>query len=177
MTPYMTAVMNLDGRDGMSLPCAPPPVVSHEKKLCYLQPMAKAGYSGTPLEKKLGIRAGYQIRLIGVPRHYFELFDDFPRDVKLLTGSKGEKDFIHVFVTNVSDFRAGLAGWRKELAPAGMLWISWPKKASGVQTDLTEDIIRAEALKTDLVDVKVCAVDEIWSGLKLVIRVEKRKHG
>ena len=136
----------------------------------------QAGYSGTPLAKKLGIKPGLSIRLVNPPDHYAELFSDLPADFKELKDKKVKKDFIHYFTKSVVQLKKDLQQLRQEINENGMIWISWPKKASGVPTDLTEDIIRMLALANGLVDVKVCAVDEIWSGLKLVIPLKDRKR-
>lgn len=137
--------------------------------------MKTAGYSGTPLAKKLGIKEGLVIRLINQPNHYFNLFDDFPVNVKIVKSASGKKNFIHYFVTKFSALQKDILSLKNEIEQDGMIWISWPKKSSKVETDVTEDIIRNLALANGLVDIKVCAVDEIWSGLKLVIPVKDRK--
>jgi len=135
--------------------------------------MKSAGYSGTPLAKKLGLKAGAHIRLVDPPPHYRSLFDDWPEGVTEASDA-GAKDFIHLFVHDAKAFRAALPRLKRELKPSGSLWVSWPKKASKVATDLDENVIRDAALAIGLVDVKVCAVDETWSGLKLVIPVKDR---
>ena len=132
-----------------------------------------AGYSGTPLAKKLSLKPGLRA-----------WFDDMPESVRAEIGDVGIEplpapeapiDAAHIFVTVRADMEAKLAALRPLLAPAGFIWVSWPKKAAKVPTDITEDGIRDVILPdTDLVDVKVCAVDAIWSGLKLVIRRERR---
>jgi hypothetical protein len=138
--------------------------------------MKNAGYSGTPLAKKLGIREGFKVSLVHIPDHYYDLFAGFP-DVSLVTGPAHTKlDFIHYFATEEKKLAADLDQLKQALAPNGMIWISWPKKSSKVKTDITEDVIRRLALKNGLVDIKVCAVDETWSGLKLVIPVKDRKE-
>jgi hypothetical protein len=136
--------------------------------------MKAAGYSGTPLAKKLGFKEGYTIRLINEPAHYFELFTDLP-DVTITKNKKKKKNLVHYFVTQFSQLQKDITGLKNEIEQDGAIWISWPKKSSGVPTDVTEDVIRSLALKNGLVDVKVCAVDETWSGLKLVIPVQDRK--
>ena len=135
--------------------------------------MQTAGYSGTPLAKKLGIKEGFTILLISQPAHYFNLFIDLPA-IKLSKDKKAKKDFIHYFVTEEKQLQKDIKGLKEQLVPNGMLWISWPKKTSKMPTDVTEDVIRNIALKNGLVDIKVCAVDEVWSGLKLVIPVKER---
>lgn len=136
--------------------------------------MEQAGYSTTPLAKKLGIKTGCRLRLVKAPGQYFELFTDWPDGVKLVNHKKSKKNIIHYFTTAFSDLQRDIAGLKNEIEQDGMIWISWPKKASKVPTDITEDLIRALALANGLVDVKVCAVDEVWSGLKLVIPVKYR---
>ena len=130
------------------------------------------GYSATPLAKKLGIKAGFNISLINAPEYYFELFTDFPVD--LVFNEPSKKDFIHFFIGSKNEYLLQLPLLKQELKVNGMLWASWPKKSSKIITDITEDIIRNYAIQIGLVDIKVCAIDEIWSGLKLVIPVKDR---
>jgi len=137
--------------------------------------MQNSGYSGTPLAKKLGIKNGNRIRLVNEPAHYFELFTDLPADIHFLKDKKSCKDIVHYFTTLFKTLQRDIISLKNEIEPDGMIWVSWPKKASKVPTDVTEDLIRALALANGLVDVKVCAVDEVWSGLKLVIPVKDRK--
>ena len=134
-----------------------------------------AGYSGTPLPQKLGIKAGTRVIVIGAPKNYEKLLGKLPDDVEFSNRPSVDAQFIHVFVTRRSDLATRLPELRKKLAHDGTLWISWPKKSARVATDVTEDVIRAVALPLGLVDVKVCAVDETWSGLKLMIRREQRR--
>ncbi|MCF0075175.1 DUF3052 domain-containing protein [Dyadobacter sp. CY261] len=136
--------------------------------------VAQAGYSEASLVKKLGIKAGYKIRLVDPPEHYFDLLGVFPADIEFFGESSERLDFIHYFTKQAADLVRDLASLKAEIVPSGMIWISWPKKASKVPTDVTEDVIRNLALSIGLVDVKVCAVDAVWSGLKLVIRVKDR---
>lgn len=136
--------------------------------------MNNAGYSGTPLAKKLGIRPGFVIRLIDHPPYYFKLFTDLPDDIHVTSDSKAQKHFIHYFTTDANALYKQLALLKNEIFPSGMIWVSWPKKAAKVETDVTEDVIRNYALSIGLVDIKVCAVDETWSALKLVIPVKDR---
>lgn len=131
-----------------------------------------AGYSTTPLEKKLGIKEGFQIDVIGAPPYYSELFESFPAVAEADAGAP--KDFIHLFTKSEKELAELMPALRAQLKPAGMLWVSWPKKASKVPTDITEDTIRKHAFQYGMVDIKVCAVDQTWSGLKLVIRLKKR---
>ena len=137
--------------------------------------MAQAGYSGTPLAKKLGIKEGSKVRLVKQPDHYFNLFTDLPEQVQFLADKKSSKDLVHYFTKEKKDLLKDITALRNEIFPDGMIWISWPKKASKIATDITEDTIREIALSNGLVDVKVYAVDEIWSGLKLVVPVKDRK--
>lgn len=137
--------------------------------------MKTAGYSGTPLAKKLGIKENAVIKLVNRPDYYFELFADFPSDVQIVTDNNTKKDLIHYFTKSVSELKTGIRKLRDEIKENGMIWISWPKKASKVETDLNGNIVREIGLQHGLVDVKVCAVDEIWSGLKFVIRLKNRK--
>jgi hypothetical protein len=132
------------------------------------------GYSGTPLAKKLGIKEGFIIRLFHEPEDYFRLVADMPHNVQISTDPAVSKDLIHFFTKSRAELQQHILILRKELKSNGMIWISWPKKASKVPTDITEDSIRSLALSNGLVDVKVCAVDETWSGLKLVIPVKDR---
>lgn len=133
-----------------------------------------AGYSTTPLAKKLGIKAGYKIKLVNAPEHYFDLFTDMPEHIERTDSSKPLKEFIHFFTKDSKELNTLLPKLKKELTSAGMIWVSWPKKSAKVASDVSENMIRDLALKIGLVDVKVCAVDDIWSGLKLVIPVKDR---
>ena len=146
-----------------------------------MAPPPPAGYSGTPLIRKLGYKPGQCALLIGVPKDLIAVLDlpDFgwSRAIDGLDGVPDDPpalDVVHVFTKDRAVLEAALPRLRALLQPAGMIWVSWPKKASKVPTDVTEDVIRALALSMDLVDVKVCAVDAVWSGLKLVIPVAKR---
>jgi len=133
-----------------------------------------AGYSATPLAKKLGLKPGFKIRLINEPDYYFDLFIDWPDNVQILTDNKIKKNFIHLFAKNIKEFEQHIRAIKNEIEQDGIIWVSWYKKATKIPTDLTEDIIRNTALAIGLVDIKVCAVDEVWSGLKLVIPVKNR---
>jgi hypothetical protein len=135
---------------------------------------ASAGYSGTPLAKKLGIKPGFRVYADGDPPNYRELLEPLPNGVAFVEKLQAKLDMIHLFTTSVKGLNAKLNRCLKKIKRDGAIWVSWPKKASRVPTDITEDVIREIALKTVLVDVKVCAVDEVWSGLKLVIRVSER---
>ena len=133
-----------------------------------------AGYSSTPLAKKLGIKPGFKMRLINAPDYYFKLFTDFPTDVTIINNSS-KVDLIHYFVKEGKQLQKDINKLKNAIKQNGMIWISWPKKSSKVETDVTEDVVRIIALQNGLVDIKVCAVDETWSGLKLVIPVKDRK--
>jgi len=135
--------------------------------------MQTAGYSGTHLAKKLGIKEGFKISLYNQPEYYCNLFTDFPENVKVVNKSK--VDLIHYFVKKEKELQKDILKLKDQIEQNGMIWISWPKKSSKVETDITEDVIRNLALKNGLVDIKVCAVDETWSGLKLVIPIKDRK--
>lgn len=134
-----------------------------------------AGYSGTPLWRKLGYKEGTIAWVQGAPSDYAALLA-LPRDIRVtwLAKPRDAMEFVHVFSTSAAELKATLKRLRHTIAPAGVIWASWPKKSSGVPTDITEDTIRDVALPTGLVDIKVCAVDETWSGLKLMIRKELR---
>lgn len=133
------------------------------------------GYSGTPLAKKLGIRSGFRIFVKNEPYSYLELVSPIAADVVILKRLSNRLDLIHCFAKRASELRSDVVKFTGRIKQDGMIWISWPKKASKVETDITEDVIREIVLPLGLVDVKVCAVDEVWSGLKCVIRKELRK--
>ena len=133
-----------------------------------------AGYSGKPLVQKLGIKPGFCIFVDGLSSAYADVVGQLPDDVRVATTAKAPLDMVHVFATEAKGLAARLRGYRKAIAPDGMIWASWPKKASGVVTDVTEALVRETALANGLVDIKICAVDDIWSGLKLVIPVKDR---
>lgn len=135
---------------------------------------AAAGYSGTPLAKKLGIAPGARVLLLGAPQELGGWLAPLPEGVRFEKRAGPGIDVAHVFVTDRSDLSKRLAALRGQLRPDAALWISWPKKASKVPTTVTEDVIRELALPLGFVDVKVCAVSEVWSGLKLVVRKELR---
>ncbi len=134
-----------------------------------------AGYSGTPLAQKLGIKPGQLLVTFNAPKDYAKLIAPLPKDVTVaVKPPKGGAVFVHLFVTSLAELDKQLPLARKAITQDGMLWVSWYKKAAKIPTDITEDIIRARALATDLVDVKVCAVSDVWSGLKLVVRKSLR---
>jgi hypothetical protein len=132
------------------------------------------GYSGTPLVRKLGISPNERVIALGAPEHYAQLLEGLPEGVAISSRVVADARFVHWFVTRRADLEKRLGSLREKLDEAGVLWLSWPKKSSGVPTDVTEDTIREVALPLGFVDVKVCAVDETWSGLKLMIRREHR---
>jgi len=133
-----------------------------------------AGYSGTPLAQKLGIKAGVTVVVINSPDNYRSLLGKFANDAKFSNRVTTNSNFIHFFTKHRSELKRQLHRLRSKMAEAATLWVSWPKKSSGISTDITEDVIRAVALPLGFVDIKVCAVDEVWSGLKLVIRRSER---
>lgn len=132
-----------------------------------------AGYSSTPLARKLGIKPGFQIALMNEPDHYKDLFDDLPNDL-VFDPDGNELDFIHVFITQRADLEALVRKMMPKLKKAGSLWISWPKGTSKISTDLNRDLIRETVLNIGLVDVKVAAIDTDWSGLKFMYRKKDR---
>ena len=135
------------------------------------------GYSGTPLAQKLGIKPGHGVATIGAPADYRKLLAPLPKGVSFTTEIKAGAPFVHLFAKERKALEKELKRLRPLLADAGVLWVSWPKKSSGVATDITEDVIREVSLPLGFVDVKVCAVDETWSGLKLMIRRKNRQSG
>jgi hypothetical protein len=133
-----------------------------------------SGYSGTPLVDKLGFKSGQRVTYVNAPADFGDTLGDMPDGVRVQDQLRGPLDLIVCFVTSRRVLEQRLVALRRAMAPACMLWIAWPKKSSGVKTDVTEDVVRAVALPTGLVDTKVCAIDETWSGLRLVIRTENR---
>jgi len=133
-----------------------------------------AGYSGTPLAKKLGVKEGSHIVVAGAPPYYFSLLEPLPARVHFSSRMTDVTDIVHVFSTRRAELQGVLSRYRQTLKPTGMVWVSWPKKAAKTSTDITEDTIREIALPLGFVDIKVCAIDDLWSGLKLVIRKELR---
>jgi hypothetical protein len=132
------------------------------------------GYSGTPLAEKLGIKSRFTVLTIGAPDNYAALLGD-PYDIKIIADKPaGRPDVIHFFTNSRDELFARLPDLRNVIFPDGALWVSWYKKAAQLPTEITEDTVREAALPLGLVDIKVCAVDEDWSGLKLVIRKENR---
>jgi len=133
-----------------------------------------AGTPRKPLAEKLGIKAGFVVVVIDPPTDYRRLLGRLPDRVTIRTRLDGRVNMIHAFVREHSGLEASFDRWKGAIPPDGSLWISWPKQSAGVPTDLTEDVVRSVALAHGLVDVKVCAVDETWSGLKLVYRLADR---
>jgi len=134
-----------------------------------------AGYSKRSLVEKLGIQDGFAISIIGAPKDYAGTLGKLPAGVKPINKLAGPLDFIQFFCSRRDRLEAGFADLKAALSPSGMLWVSWPKASSGVPTDLTENVVREIGLQNGLVDVKVCAVDETWSGLKFVYRLKERR--
>ena len=133
-----------------------------------------AGYSGTPLVKKLGIKEGFRVSLVGTPQGFRDELEGLPKGVSFVTSVQSQLDFCMFFAKTRSELTQNFSRLAARLTPTGMLWIAWPKRASGVATDLSDGVVREIGLNAGLVDVKVCAVNEIWSGLKFVIRVKDR---
>ena len=134
-----------------------------------------AGYSGTPLATKLGIKSRMVVRVVNAPADYAALVDPLPDGVIISSKAAKELDLVHIFTKSRSELLELLMTYQKKIKQNGVIWVSWPKKASGISSEVTEDTVREVALPLGLVDIKVCAVDDIWSGLKLVIRKENRK--
>jgi hypothetical protein len=132
------------------------------------------GYSGTPLARKLGLREGSRVAAFDAPPQYAQWLAPIPAGVRFEDAVSAATDVVHVFCDRRAVLKKRLDALRGAIAPAAAVWVSWPKKASKVETDITEDVVRELALPIGFVDVKVCAVSEVWSGLKLVIRKELR---
>jgi len=133
------------------------------------------GYSGTPLVKKLGIKPGFRIKTRNAPAQYATWLRPLPDDVVISSRLRSDVDMWHLFTSKRRELEQQLKLAQNQIRQDGMIWVSWPKKSSGLPSEVTEDTIREVALPRGLVDIKVCAVDETWSGLKLVIRKEKRR--
>ena len=133
-----------------------------------------AGYSGKPLPQKLGIKPGFCIFVDGAPAAYGDIVGTLPVGVKMAARPKPPLDMVHVFATQAGGLADKLRGYRAAIAQNGMIWVSWPKKSSGIISDLSEVVVRNTALPLGLVDIKVCAIDDIWSGLKFVIPKDQR---
>jgi hypothetical protein len=135
-----------------------------------------AGYSGTPLPQKLGIKPAHKVALLGAPAGFARVLGTLPAGVKTVSALDGRApyDVIVLFVTTAAELARRFVPTAKRLEPSGGFWVAWPKKASGVPTDVTEDLVRAVALEAGLVDNKVCAIDDTWSGLRNVVRLADR---
>jgi hypothetical protein len=133
-----------------------------------------AGYSAKPLVQKLGIKPGFCILAAGAPAAYGDIVGELPAGVTIVSRVKTRLDMVHVFASEAAGLASKLRGYRNAIAPDGMIWVSWPKKSSGVVTDLTDVVVRDTALPLGLVDIKVCAIDDTWSGLKFVIPRDQR---
>ena len=135
-----------------------------------------AGYSGTPLAKKLGIKEGHRVAFPSAPEGFSRLLGELPAGTTVKSRAAGPLDVIVFFTRSRSELERRLPALRRAMDPAAGLWIAWPKRSSGVETDMTEDVARELGLTNRLVDNKVCAIDEVWSGLRLVIRLEDRRR-
>ncbi len=133
-----------------------------------------AGYSGTPLPQKLGIKPQFRVAFVGLPGKVKTALKKEISACHLVKDGQEQLDFAMIFIKSQAEMKARFVSFARRLAPAGILWVSWPKKTSGVDTDLNENDVRRIGLLAGLVDVKVCAVNEVWSGLKFVIRVKDR---
>lgn len=133
-----------------------------------------AGYSGTPLPRKLGIKNGHAVAIVDEPPELRELLEDLPDDVELRAGITAPADIVLLFATERAELERELPGAAEAIFPRGAIWVAWPKKASKVPTDITEDVVREVALPARLVDNKVCAISDVWSGLRVVWRKEHR---
>jgi hypothetical protein len=131
---------------------------------------ASDGYSGTPLVKKLGIQPGMTVHLIDAPSPYERIVEHLPADLRFVARPTATTQFVHLFCTDTAKLERALSSLRERLPSSAVVWVSWPKKSSGVASDVDENAVRRVALPLDWVDVKVCAVDATWSGLKLVVR-------
>ncbi len=134
-----------------------------------------AGYSGTPLVRKLGIKPGSRLGLLGAPSGFDTTLGELPQGVSVRRRARGPLDVIVAFHSRRSELEQRLPALSACLDPAGRLWIAWPKRASGVATDVSENVVRELGLAAGLVDNKVCAIDELWSGLRLVVRLRDRR--
>jgi hypothetical protein len=134
-----------------------------------------AGASGDkPLSQKLGLKPGFRIFADGAPAEYRKIVGELPEGARLLAQPQAPLDMVHVFATETKGLAGRLCKFRDAIAPDGMIWVSWPKKASGIATDLSDIVVRDTALPLGLVDIKVCAIDDVWSGLKFVVRAKNR---
>lgn len=136
--------------------------------------MATTGYSGTPLPKKLGIKESHRIAFVNAPPDFNETLGVLPAGVEIFKRPRAPLDLVVLFVKSEKELLARFEQLAARLAPAGMLWVAWPRKSSGVGTDLSDHVVRQTGLDAGLVDNKVCAIDEVWSGLRFVIRLKDR---
>jgi len=148
---------------------------SPKKATAPAEATAPAGYSATPLVRKLGLKPGMACAVLHPPDGYWDLLEGLPEGLDFREPAGEDLDFVHVFVRERRHLSDHLERFRNAIVQNGMIWVSWPKKASGVESDLTEDVVRQIGLSAGLVDVKVCAVDETWSGHKFVIRKKDRR--
>jgi len=165
------------GRTGHFPPVRPAPVAPHRvDHYGGGVPGTSAGYSGTPLARKLGIKEGFRVALVGPPAGFGPELNPLPDAVHLVRRLAGDArvDLAVLFVTTRHDLATRFPDLATHLPPAGALWVAWPKKSSGVATDLTEDVLRQVCLPLGWVDTKVCAITDVWSGLKFVLRIENR---
>jgi hypothetical protein len=144
------------------------------KRQARLPELPMAGYSGTPLAQKLGIKERHKVHVVDAPKNYRALLEPLPPSVEFASKLDQSTGVVHVFATDRAALAKMLAGFRQRLDPQAIVWVSWPKKSAKMPTDVTEDTIRELALPLGFVDVKVCAVDDTWSGLKLVVRKQFR---
>ena len=133
-----------------------------------------AGTSGKPLSQKLGLKPGFRIFADGAPSDYRKIVGEWPEGAMIVARASAPLDVVHVFTAEMKGLAVKLTRYREAIAPDGMIWVSWPKKASGIATDLSDVVVRDLALPLGLIDIKVCAIDETWSGLKFVIPKEQR---
>ncbi|MHC2337605.1 DUF3052 domain-containing protein [Bradyrhizobium sp. USDA 4454] len=133
-----------------------------------------AGYSGKPIVQKLGLKPGFCIFVDGLSVPYSDIVGQLPADVRIVKTARAPLDVVHLFAAEARGLATKLERYREAIAPDGMIWVSWPKKSSGLVTDLTDIAVRKAGLASGLVDIKVCAVDATWSGLKFVIPVKER---
>jgi len=137
--------------------------------------MTTAGYSGTPLAKKLGIKPGYKMRVVNTPKPYAEFFDELPQGIELVTDLTVEVDFIHLFATTVEELESAMGMAKPTLKMNGSLWVSWPKRTSGIPSEIDKFFVMECGQQAGLVDTKVAAIDEQWSGHKFMYCVKDRK--
>jgi len=159
----------------MLLPCVTKPLTLSLKTSVLELASMSAGYSGKPLAQKLGIREGDALAFLNAPDGYDRLLGELPAGVTVAQELKGQYDFIQVFATRRTNLERELPILKAKLKQGGMIWVSWPKASSGLQTNLSDRVVREVGLKNGLVDVKVCAVDDSWSALKFVRRLSDRK--